>query len=231
MSVLHSGSCRGRGAATAVAGKQKPPKKQQLSLNKAATATTVAVPTNNDQGIQKASDQLRLLVCIDSTHNEVEHNMNYHRLLEKKEEIAKKPMDRYNKSAWSADKGLATEEGSTALLPERVQVGGSPVYKLERELGKGALGRSLLVDASLSSAPIAIRVAASKLLQSQSDNNVKLIILDKLNELKNSQEKFLFTRRKSLDIGLELLTPTNVDEVVIKLKKLDIFEHKQERNT
>ncbi|KAK4787894.1 hypothetical protein SAY86_011727 [Trapa natans] len=38
-------------------------------------------------------------------------------------------------------------------------------------------------------------------------------------------------RRKTLNIALELLTPRNVDEVVIKLKKLDILEHKQERNT
>ncbi|KAJ4850395.1 Casein kinase 1-like protein hd16 [Turnera subulata] len=33
------------------------------------------------------------------------------------------------------------EEGSTAPFPERVQVGGSPVYKIERKLGKGGFGQ------------------------------------------------------------------------------------------
>lgn len=33
------------------------------------------------------------------------------------------------------------EEGSTAPFPERVQVGGSPIYKVERKLGKGGFGQ------------------------------------------------------------------------------------------
>ncbi|KAA8528147.1 hypothetical protein F0562_035602 [Nyssa sinensis] len=33
------------------------------------------------------------------------------------------------------------EEGSTTPFPERVQVGGSPVYKVERKLGKGGFGQ------------------------------------------------------------------------------------------
>ncbi|KAE8720835.1 cation efflux family protein [Hibiscus syriacus] len=33
------------------------------------------------------------------------------------------------------------EEGSTAPFPERVQVGGSPMYKIERKLGKGGFGQ------------------------------------------------------------------------------------------
>jgi len=33
------------------------------------------------------------------------------------------------------------EEGSTAPFPERVQVGGSPLYKIERKLGKGGFGQ------------------------------------------------------------------------------------------
>ncbi|KNA22373.1 hypothetical protein SOVF_034580 [Spinacia oleracea] len=91
---------------------------------------------------------------------------------------------------------------------------------------------------SLSSAPTAIRAAADtycKLLQSQSDNNVKLIVLDRLNELKTSHKEIMVEmimdilralsspnldiRRKTLDIALELITPRNVDEVVLLLKK------------
>lgn len=42
----------------------------------------------------------------------------------------------------SGDKGVAAEEdASTAPVPERVQVGNSPVYKTERKLGKGGFGQ------------------------------------------------------------------------------------------
>ncbi|KAK6912311.1 Clathrin/coatomer adaptor, adaptin-like, N-terminal [Dillenia turbinata] len=91
---------------------------------------------------------------------------------------------------------------------------------------------------SLSSAPTAIRAAANtycQLLLSQSDNNVKLIVLDRLNELKTSHRDLMVDmimdvlralsspnldiRRKTTDIALELITPKNIDEVVLTLKK------------
>ena len=91
---------------------------------------------------------------------------------------------------------------------------------------------------SLSSAPTAIRAAAStycQLLLSQSDNNVKLIVLDRINELKSSNREIMVEmvmdvlralsspnldiRRKTIDIALELITPRNIDEVVMMLKK------------
>lgn len=91
---------------------------------------------------------------------------------------------------------------------------------------------------SLSSAPTAIRAAANtycQLLLSQSDNNVKLIVLDQLNELKSSHSDIMVDlimdvlralsspnldiRRKTLDIVLDLITPRNINEVVLTLKK------------
>ncbi|PSS07249.1 Coatomer subunit beta-1 like [Actinidia chinensis var. chinensis] len=91
---------------------------------------------------------------------------------------------------------------------------------------------------TLSSAPTAIRAAANtycQLLLSQSDNNVKLIVLDRLNELKSSHREIMVDmimdvlralsspnldiRRKTIDISLELITPRNIDEVVLMLKK------------
>ncbi|KAE9621255.1 hypothetical protein Lal_00023667 [Lupinus albus] len=91
---------------------------------------------------------------------------------------------------------------------------------------------------SLSSAPTAIRAAATtycQLLLSQSDNNVKLIVLDRLSELKSSNREIMVEmvmdvlralstpnldiRRKTIDIALELITPRNIDEVVLMLKK------------
>ncbi|CAI0438730.1 unnamed protein product [Linum tenue] len=91
---------------------------------------------------------------------------------------------------------------------------------------------------SLSSAPTAIKAAANtygQLLLSQSDNNVKLIVLDRLSELKSSHREIMVDmvmdvlralsspnvdiRRKTLDIILDLITPRNVNEVVLMLKK------------
>ena len=91
---------------------------------------------------------------------------------------------------------------------------------------------------ALSSAPTAIKAAANcycQLLVSQSDNNVKLIVLDRLAELKQNhryvmQEMVmdilravsspnLDIRRKTLDVVLDLVTVRNIDEVVSTLKK------------
>ncbi|GJN06333.1 hypothetical protein PR202_ga24053 [Eleusine coracana subsp. coracana] len=91
---------------------------------------------------------------------------------------------------------------------------------------------------SLSSAPTAVRAATStycQLLASQSDNNVKLIILDRLNELRTTHREVMVglvmdvlralaspnidVKRKVLDLVLDLLNPRNVDEVVLYLKK------------
>ncbi|GAU28569.1 hypothetical protein TSUD_269090 [Trifolium subterraneum] len=91
---------------------------------------------------------------------------------------------------------------------------------------------------SLSSAPTAIKTAANtycQLLISRSDNNVKLVVLDRLNELKKNNREIMVDmvmdvlralstpnhdiRRKTIDIALELITPKNIDQVVMKLKK------------
>jgi coatomer subunit beta len=91
---------------------------------------------------------------------------------------------------------------------------------------------------SLSTAPTAIRAAASTyttLLNQQSDNNVKLIVLDRLKELKKSFRKVLQEvlmdmmraltspnleiKKRVLDIAMDLLQPNNIDEVIMKLKQ------------
>ncbi|KAL6006098.1 Casein kinase 1-like protein hd16 [Asimina triloba] len=61
---------------------------------------------------------------------------------ERKEGVGEKKMEDYDSGAKSADKVPAAEdEGSTAPLPEKVQVGGSPTYRIERKLGKGGFGQ------------------------------------------------------------------------------------------
>lgn len=91
---------------------------------------------------------------------------------------------------------------------------------------------------AMSSAPTAIRAAANcytQLMASQSDNNVKLIVLDRLAELKVAHREVMQDtvmdvlralsspnadiRRKTLDIALDLITPRNIDEVIATLKK------------
>lgn len=91
---------------------------------------------------------------------------------------------------------------------------------------------------TLSSAPTAVRAAAKTycgLLNSQSDNNVKLIVLDRLADLKKHHTKVLqeilmdIMRalaspsidicKKVLDIAMDLVSTRNIEEVVHHLKR------------
>eukprot|EP01116_Phalansterium_solitarium_P017107 TRINITY_DN4132_c0_g1_i2.p1 TRINITY_DN4132_c0_g1~~TRINITY_DN4132_c0_g1_i2.p1 ORF type:complete len:946 (+),score=352.53 TRINITY_DN4132_c0_g1_i2:57-2894(+) len=91
---------------------------------------------------------------------------------------------------------------------------------------------------ALSSVPAAIRGAASAfidLLVKESDNNVKMVVLDRLMSIKQRHSKVLQEllmdilralnspnmdiRRKTLDIALDLVSPKNIEEVVLVLKK------------
>ncbi|GFQ07008.1 casein kinase i homolog 2 [Phtheirospermum japonicum] len=59
-----------------------------------------------------------------------------------KVEAAEKEMDEFDSGGRGSDKGLGAEDdGGTAPLPERVQVGGSPSYRLDKKLGKGGFGQ------------------------------------------------------------------------------------------
>ncbi|XP_019096979.1 PREDICTED: casein kinase 1-like protein HD16 [Camelina sativa] len=60
---------------------------------------------------------------------------------EEEEEEKKKDMAIGNDSGGSNKAAAQEEEGNTAPFPERVQVGGSPLYKVERKLGKGGFGQ------------------------------------------------------------------------------------------
>lgn len=93
---------------------------------------------------------------------------------------------------------------------------------------------------TLSSAPTAVKAAVSAyidLIVKESDNNVKLIVLDRLIAMKevSSHEKILQesvmdilrvlsspdieVRRKTLNIAMELVTSRNIEEMVLILKK------------
>merc|ERR1719402_1430934 len=93
---------------------------------------------------------------------------------------------------------------------------------------------------TLSSAPTAVKAAAScyiDLIVKESDNNVKLIVLDRLIAMKESpsHEKILQemvmdvlrvlsspdleVRRKTLGLAMDLVTSRNIEEMVLILKK------------
>ncbi|KAI8983590.1 adaptin N terminal region-domain-containing protein [Pilobolus umbonatus] len=90
----------------------------------------------------------------------------------------------------------------------------------------------------LTTSPAAIKAAAScyiELIVKESDNNIKLIVLDRLEEIKNKHDRILDdlvmdilqvlsspdidVRRKALRIALEMVSTRNVQEVVLFLKK------------
>jgi coatomer subunit beta len=91
---------------------------------------------------------------------------------------------------------------------------------------------------SLTTAPTAVRAAASAfiaLLSAHSDNNVKMIVLDRLTAIKQRHPKVmqelvmdllralaspdLDIRRKTLAVALDLVSPRNIDQVIGVLKK------------
>lgn len=91
---------------------------------------------------------------------------------------------------------------------------------------------------TLSNAPTAVKAAAStyiELILKESDNNVKLIVLDRLVQLKELHEKVLQelimdivrvlvtpdldVRKKTLDLVLELISSRNIEELVQVLRK------------
>ncbi|TVY42157.1 Coatomer subunit beta [Lachnellula subtilissima] len=91
---------------------------------------------------------------------------------------------------------------------------------------------------ALTSNPVAVKAAAAKFIElsiKEADNNVKLIVLDRVDHLRQKNEGVLDdltmeilrvlsspdidVRRKALGIALEMVSSKNVEEVVLLLKK------------
>ncbi|KAF7713143.1 Coatomer beta subunit [Penicillium ucsense] len=91
---------------------------------------------------------------------------------------------------------------------------------------------------ALTSNPVAVKAAAGKLIElaiREADNNVKLIVLDRVDQLRKRNEGVLDdltmeilrvltspdidVRRKALGIALEMVSSKNVEEIVMLLKK------------
>ncbi|KAL2267082.1 hypothetical protein VTJ83DRAFT_4359 [Remersonia thermophila] len=91
---------------------------------------------------------------------------------------------------------------------------------------------------ALTNNPVAVKAAAGKFIElaiKEPDNNVKLIVLDRVDQLRQKSEGILDdlimeilrvlsspdidVRRKALEIALEMVSSKNVEEVVLLLKK------------
>lgn len=91
---------------------------------------------------------------------------------------------------------------------------------------------------ALTSNPVAVKAAAGKLIElaiREADNNVKLIVLDRVDQLRIRNEGVLDdltmeilrvltspdidVRRKALGLALEMVSSKNVEEIVMLLKK------------
>ncbi|XP_054781385.1 casein kinase 1-like protein HD16 [Prosopis cineraria] len=151
MPVLRGGVRRGRAAAKKQQQQQDSPLIGEgeaiatRTRGRRAAAAAAAEPKANKQQKQVVVDEK---VAVPVKEGEIKGLDDGVRVGEaaaggaQREEVGEKQMDDYDSGARSNDKGNAGEdEGSTAPLPEKVQVGGSPVYKIERKLGKGGFGQ------------------------------------------------------------------------------------------
>lgn len=105
---------------------------------------------------------------------------------------------------------------------------------------------------ALTNNPVAIKAAAAKFIElsiKEADNNVKLIVLDRVDQLRRKNEGILDdlvmeilrvlsspdidVRRKALGIALEMVSSKNVEEVVLLLKKelSKTVDQEYEKNT
>ncbi|KAI1747402.1 Coatomer, beta subunit [Xylaria castorea] len=105
---------------------------------------------------------------------------------------------------------------------------------------------------TLTSNPVAVKAAAAKFIElsiKEADNNVKLIVLDRVDQLRQRNEGILDdlimeilrvlsspdidVRRKALGIALEMVSSKNVEEVILLLKKelSKTVDQEYEKNT
>jgi len=105
---------------------------------------------------------------------------------------------------------------------------------------------------TLTSNPVAVKAAAGKFVElaiKEPDNNVKLIVLERVDQLRHKHEGVLDdltmevlrvlsstdldVRKKSLNIAMEMVSSRNVEEVVLLLKKelMKTVDEQYEKNT
>ncbi|TRX98805.1 hypothetical protein FHL15_000147 [Xylaria flabelliformis] len=137
-----------------------------------------------------------------------------------------------------------------AIQNQQNKVSPQPTWPVSFVANSRRLAASSLT--SLTSNPVAVKAAAAKFIElsiKEADNNVKLIVLDRVDQLRQRNEGILDdlimeilrvlsspdidVRRKALGIALEMISSKNVEEVILLLKKelSKTVDQEYEKNT
>ncbi|XP_014516599.1 casein kinase 1-like protein HD16 [Vigna radiata var. radiata] len=159
MPVLRNGANRGRGAAKQQERLQSPAVEGEAiatrTRRRRAAAAAAAVPkTNNSNENNKHKQQQQhppVQAVVVNEHVVVAAKEEENRGLgegvgaagAEREEVAEKEMVGHDSGGRSNDKANAggEDDANTPEVPQKIQVGNSPCYKVERKLGKGGFGQ------------------------------------------------------------------------------------------
>ncbi|GAY56382.1 hypothetical protein CUMW_171490 [Citrus unshiu] len=178
MPVMRSGVRRGRAAAAKAEEKQYPTTPIVAAAADEAAGGAIATRTRRRRAAAAAAAAAvpaPVPVPVPDSNNSNKLKVDERVVVEAKEseenkaaeEVGEKNMDEFGSGGPSNDKANAggEDEGSTAPLPEKIAVGGSPMYRLERKLGKGGFGQVYVgrrvspVNANERTGPGAVEVA------------------------------------------------------------------------
>ncbi|KAF2559967.1 hypothetical protein F2Q68_00017814 [Brassica cretica] len=137
MPELRRGVRRGR-VTDAVAPNQQPADKNLRKSNGKAVAVGVAERPRTRLAARRLKEEDKVIIQENLKDSDKKKGKE---VVVEEEEEEKEVMAIGNDSGGSNKAAAQEEEGNTAPFPERVQVGGSPLYKVERKLGKGGFGQ------------------------------------------------------------------------------------------
>lgn len=142
MPVMRSGARRGRPTKRQSQKKQEEEKKTPVELEAVATRTrrrrAAAAAAVEEEPAVEVNDDVVAVVAVAEKKEEEEEEAGG----AEKEVIEEKQMEEFDGGGHSIDKAIAGEEDSNGfVIPEKVQVGTSPLYKTEKRLGKGGFGQ------------------------------------------------------------------------------------------
>ncbi|KAG8637303.1 casein kinase 1-like protein HD16 [Manihot esculenta] len=154
MPELRRGVRRGRAGLTPQNRQPDPPRVQNCVKTRAAVARERKRPLTRleTKRLKEKQEDNKVIVISEKEDSEFliserkkkgKKNLAVVSVKEKQEEDVKRVGIMGDDSGGlSANKAVGQEEeGNTAPFPEKVQVGGSPLYKIERKLGKGGFGQ------------------------------------------------------------------------------------------
>ncbi|XP_074583882.1 casein kinase 1-like protein HD16 isoform X1 [Curcuma longa] len=130
MPELRSGARRGQAQVNPVVQAERPKtRRRRLARNQQ--------PVDENPPLRKSAERSEDIVLVEGRGEVGEFAGE-----ENQEEVGERKMNDCDSGAKSADKLAGGEdEGNTTPLPEKVQVSNSPLYKVERKLGKGGFGQ------------------------------------------------------------------------------------------